>query len=204
MAPDGRLRVLVDSEAQLGRESDCPQDPEGVLGKTGLRIPYAAYKTCPKVLHPMEAVHQSLPVVIGHGVDGEVPPCQVLPQGGGKGNGFGMASVPVVSVHPVGGDLIAPEDGFLSFLLLPQKHRYGAMLDPCIHGLPEDRLHLLRMGGGGHVPVLRLPSQDAVPDAASHGIGLVACLLQLPDDILHIVGQNDLHIQIPVCSFRFL
>ena len=76
---DGFCRVLLDPIAKLGREPDGPQDTQGILTEPLPRISHTADPASLDICQAPKAVHQALMSVVGHGVDGQVPPLQVLP-----------------------------------------------------------------------------------------------------------------------------
>ena len=167
---DGCRRFRFDGKAQHRREPQSPQDTQGILVKSLSRLPYAAQDTLPQVLPASEGVPDGAISAHGHGVDGEVPPPQVLLQGAGEGDRIRPPVVPVSAVHPVGGHLHAP-------VVCPDGD--GAVLQARGEGMISEQSHgLLRPGAGGHVPVLRCTAQQRVPDAASHAPGLMACRRQ--------------------------
>ena len=146
-----------------------------------LRIPHGADLLRRQILHAAEVVHDARPLIVGHGIDGEIPPGQILMEGRRKDHLLGMTAVQVLAVDPVGGDLIARE----LLVFLPHQDGHRAVLNAGINGPAEQSLHLPGPGGGGDVPVSRLPVQQGIPDTAAHGIGLEACLFQGPQDPRH-------------------
>ena len=73
---------FVDGKLQLGREANRSQNPEGIVIKGPLRIKRSPKDSCFKILPPVEGVFQ-LPEGIciqsnRHGIDGKVPPREVL------------------------------------------------------------------------------------------------------------------------------
>ena len=84
-----------------------------------------------------------------------------------------------IRVALIGIGPLRPEGGDLQGAGLRQ-HGDGAVLQARFqHPAPgKDGLHLLRPGGGADVPVMGLPAQQRVPDAAAHHIALKALPLQ--------------------------
>ena len=105
---DGRRRVRMDGKAQLGGEPRSPEDPQGVLVEPAVRVPHAPEDARRQVLPPPQGVLELPRRIQRQGVDGEVPPPQVLLQGVGEGHGLRPPVVPVGPVPPEGGDLHAP------------------------------------------------------------------------------------------------
>ena len=162
--PAEELQKLRKNPLGSHQPEPFPENPQRVLPEPPVRVPHAADDPRRQVLPAPEAVGDSLLRGPGHGVDGEIPPGQVLPEGTGEGHGVRPAAVGVGPVHPVGGDLqraAAQEDRHRAVLFPGGDHR-----DP-----GKDLPDLLGKGGGGDVPVVGLPPQQAVPDAAPHGLG---------------------------------
>ena len=120
-----------------------------------------------QVLLPSKGVDEPLGIVVGHGIDGKVPPGQVLPHIRHK---VYLVRVAAVGIGPLGAEgrcLIEP-----AALL----HRHGAVLQAGGDTLflPEQRHHLLRAGAGAEVPIVGGQPQQAVPDTAAHSVGRMA------------------------------
>ena len=192
-------RLLLYGKSQLRREADGPQDAQRVLTEALPGLPHAAHNASFQILQPAEEIHQPFRVIVGHGVDGQIPAPQILPQVRGECHLCGMPAVLIFSVNPVSGHLKA-------FPL--QHHRDRAVLQPGVDRPLEQGLHLLRSGGGGDVPVLGRPAQDRIPHAAAHRIGLETGILKRLDDILPFLGHgypNLLsHVALPVCHDSLL
>ena len=174
---DGVRRGRMDSKAQLGGKPRSPENPQGVLVEPAVRVPHAPEDARRQVLPPPQGVLELPRRIQRQGVDGEVPPPQVLLQGVGEGHGLRPPVVPVGPVPPEGGDLHAPRrrpDGD------------GAVAEAGGHRpVPKQGHGLLRPGGGGHVPVLRSPAQQSVPDAAAHTPGAMTRRLQRLQNLPH-------------------
>ena len=121
------------------------------------------------ILLAPEKVHQAVFFVVSHGVHREIPAFQILGEKGGEGHFLRVAAVLIFPVQPVGRHLVA---------LPVQKDRHGPVLDSRIDSFFEKIFHLLRKGRGRDVPVVGRPSQETVPDATAHRIGLKPMLLQ--------------------------
>ena len=67
------FRFRVDFEAEAGRKAGGPEYTQCVFLKAFLRSPHAADQAPFQVLLPAEDVDEAGLVIIGHGVDGEVP-----------------------------------------------------------------------------------------------------------------------------------
>ena len=190
---DSRRRPRLDFQPQRRRKPEAPENPQGVLLETAVRVPHAAENSPAQILPSAEGVPELAPEVPGHGVDREIPPGQVFPDGTGEGHGLRAAVVPVRAVHPVGGDLHRAAGRF---------HGDGAVLQPRrLRPGAEHRQGFLRPGGGGHVPVLRPPAREGVPDAAAHAPGLVARRFQRFQDRLYIL--RDIHRFCPLSPLHF-
>ena len=167
---NGRRRIRVNGKPKLGGEPEAPEDPQGVLVEPAVRVPHAPEDARRKVRPASQGVVQIPRQIHCHGVDGEVPAPQILLQGVGEFHGLRPPVVPVGPVPPEGGDLHAAgrrPDGD------------GAVAEAGGHRPVSKQGHgLLRPGGGGHVPVLRWPAQQGVPDTAAHAPGAMARRLQ--------------------------
>ena len=108
-------------------------------------------------------------MIIRHGIDCEVASLQIKLQIGGKGNLLWMACILVLSVYPVGGDLIAH---------MLQHDRDCAMLDTCVYRMVKYRFDLRRLCRCGDIPVLRCPAKETVTHASTYRICLKAMLVE--------------------------
>ena len=134
---DGVSGLLLDFVSQLGGESHRPQDPEGILGKAFQGLTHTADNAGVYVLDSSVQIHQSLGIVISHGIDGKIPASQILLQIRGENHLFGMSAVLVLSVNAVGGNLEP---------LPVHHHRHRAVLQPGIHCSGEKCLDTIRGG----------------------------------------------------------
>ena len=178
----GRLRLQ--GKAQLGGEADRPQQPQAVLPEAPVRVPHAADQPRSQVGLPSEGVRYGPVPGQGHGVDGKVPPGQVLPKAHAEGHGIGPPAIPVALLPAEGGDLQRH---------VPQKDGDGAVPEAGGEGPGKEGQDLLRQGRGGHIPVPGGPPQQGVPDAAPHREGLRASPPQSP-----AAGAHRLRHLIPV------
>ena len=104
-------------------------------------------------------------MVISHGIYGKIPAFQILLQAGRKLYLCGVAAILIFSVYTIGGYLKP---------LPSHHHRHRSMLNPGIDTAGKQSLHLLRPGGGGNVPILRLTPQNGIPYTPPHRIRLKA------------------------------
>ena len=189
---EGGGGLRLDGEIQHRREAKPPEDAQGVLPKAPRRLSHAADTPLFQILPPAEGVPQLPPQGEGHGVNGEIPPGQILLQGSRKGDALRAAVVGVVPVPAERGDLRgAPgaADGD------------GSVAEPCGQGVwAEEGQGLLWPGGGGDVPVLRHPAKQGVPHAAAHAVSLVSRRLQRPQDASG--KSRDIHVISPLTSRR--
>ena len=170
-----------DGKAQHRRKPQAAQDPQGVLRKLPLRIAHAAQNSLLQVRLSAEGVIHRPSKVCCHGVDGKIPAGQIFCQIRGKRDLFRVAVVGVNAVPAEGG-------GLHFALLTADGHR--TVLQSRGNSLVAENLHgLLRQRGGGDVPILRHPAQQAVPDAAAHAVRLMARRLQCRQRFPHI-GRN--------------
>ena len=197
--PGGR----VDGKAEPRREPVQPQDAQGILFKAGGGVAHGPQDALLQVLLPPKGVDKPLGIVVGHGIDGKVPPGQVLPHIRHK---VYLVRVAAVGIGPLG----AEGSGLVQLAAVLDGH--GAVLQPGGDALPlpEQCQHLLRPGTGAKVPVLRGAPQQTVPHAAAHRVGRISGPVQpgqqsrrtgVQSDVLHgsrlLVLQGDLH---PVCA----
>ena len=152
-----------DGEAQHGGKPQRPQNPQGVLLKAAFRVAHTAQDAVLQILPPAEQVGDMPPHVHRHGVHRQIPAAQVVLQCIGKSHRVRAAVIGVRAVGAEGGDLKGHS-------LRPDGD--GAVAQPRGDGIAaEQGEHLLRPGGGGHVPVGGHAPQQRVADAAAHGAG---------------------------------
>ena len=136
---------------------------------------------------PPKGVHQPPLPVVGNGVDGKVPPRQILLHLGHKLHPVRVTPIGVAALGAEGGGLVEPAS--LSY-------GDGAVLQACGDAVfcPKQLHYLPGQGTGAQVPVLRTKPQQTVPDAASHHKRLIACPMEplqqqrrsfIQPDILH-------------------
>ena len=104
LSPDGLGGVRMDGKVQLSGQPKSPEDAQSVLLKAALRLSHAADEPGLQVGPAAETVCQPV-LVPGHGVDGKVPPGQVLRQAGGEGHLVGVAAIGVGALPAEGGHL---------------------------------------------------------------------------------------------------
>ena len=78
--PDSIRRLGFNFISELCRKTYRTHHPQSILRKTFYRIPYAADHPLLKIPRSVKRIHQSLFVVVGHGVNGEIPPFQIFNQ----------------------------------------------------------------------------------------------------------------------------
>ena len=184
-APVQRLGGLfLDGEPVPCPKAQRPQNAQTVLPEPLLGHAHAADEAALQILLPAEPVHHAGVRVVGHGVDGEIPPGQVLLDIAHKAHRIRVPVVAVAALRPEGGDLVP-----LSFPT--QEHR--AVLDAgLVHVVRREAGDdLLGQGGRADVPVVRLPPQQGVPDAAAYHVGFVAGSVQLSQNLRHRGRQTD-------------
>ena len=164
--PDSGRSLFLQGEVQLGGQPQPPQGAQGVLLEAPVRVAHAPHQLPLQVGPPSEPVHQPRRPP-GHGVDGEVPPGQVVLQPGGEGHPVGPAVVGVALLPAEGGHL-HPQAVQL------HRHRAEAAAGVVLGAAGEEGPDLLRPGGGGRVIVVGGKAQQAVPDAAPHQGGVEA------------------------------
>lgn len=86
---DGLPCPFLDGKAQLRRKTHGPEDAQSILGKTLQRIPHTADHFFLHILLTAEQVHQPLLLIVGHGIDREIPPLQIFRKKGGKVTSLG-------------------------------------------------------------------------------------------------------------------
>ena len=179
---EGGGGARFDGKAQHGGKPQRPQDAQGVLPEAALRVAHAPQNARFQILPPAEQVGDLPPPVHGHGVHRQVAAAEIVLQPPGERHRVRAA---VVGVRPVGA-----EGGHLdAHALRPDSHR--PVLQPRGDGAAvKQRQHLLRAGGGGHVPVAGHAPQQRVPDAAAHGEGRKARVFQTLQHIFHRLRQH--------------
>ena len=135
---------------------------------------------------PAKGVHKALFFIVGHGVDGKIPPGQVLPHIRHKMHLVRVAAICVGAFCTEGGDLVK------GTALL---HRYRAVLqaggDAPLRA--EQLHHLLRQSTGAQVPVVRCKAQQTVPHAAAHHVGCIARPVQGVQQLCRTLVHPDGH-----------
>ncbi len=136
--------------------------PQGVLPKAKVGVAHGADEPLGQILLPAKGVDD--PAVLGqrHGVDGEIPPGQIMLQGVPKDHRVGVAAVGIAHVGAEGGHLQT---------CAVQQDGDRAVGEAGRDGFFKQGHHLLRAGGGGDVPVAGSAAQQEVADTAAHGMG---------------------------------
>ena len=88
----------VQRKAQLGGKPQRPQNAQRVLGKAVGRCADAPHDACRQIAAAAVQINDALAGGVGHGVDGEIPPRQILGQIVHKLHAVGVAVVAVASV----------------------------------------------------------------------------------------------------------
>ena len=191
---DSLGRAFFNAQPVDRRKPQRPQHAQRVLVKAALSLAHAADHPCAQILLPAEGIHQPLCGMIGHGVDGEIPPGQVLPYIGDEGDAVGMAVIGIRAIYPKGGDLVGH---------MVQHHGEGAVLQTGFHHMAaaEGSLHFLRRGRGADIPVLGEKPQQAVPDAPAHRIGPVAPLVQAGKNPRRRLRQCNAHVHTSINNY---
>ena len=148
-----------------------PQDTQCILGKPLLRLTHRPQQTVLQVFLPAKGVYQTLGLIIGHGVDGKIPPGKILPHVRYELHFVRVTAIGIAALGAEGGSLVqlpAIFDGDRAVL------QAGGDALRC----PEQFHHLLRQGAGAQVPVVGGAPQKTVPHAAAHSIGCVARRMQ--------------------------
>lgn len=101
----------------------------------------------------------------------EIPSGQILLQRHPEGNGIGVAAVGIAPLPPKGRQL---------HRAVPRQNGDGAVLHPGLDhpAALQQLLGLPGQGVGGHIPVVGLPAQQQIPDAAADRVGRKARLVQ--------------------------
>ena len=88
----------IQRKAQLGGKPQRPQNAQRVLGKAVGRCADAPHDACRQIAATAVQINDALAGGVGHGVDGEIPPRQILGQIVHKLHAVGVAVVAVASV----------------------------------------------------------------------------------------------------------
>jgi hypothetical protein len=170
VAADRGERLRLDLEPERGRQPDRTNHPQGVLAEAPVRISDRPQDACREVLAAPEQVDEPRRVARratpGQGVDGEVPPRQVLLDRRPELDRVGVAEVGVGDVPAEGRYLVLGtglSDDDRAVPILVQRPR-EQVRDPIGDGVCGD------------VPIRRLATQDRVAQAAAHHVGRVAGL----------------------------
>ena len=164
-------RGRVEGKTEPRCEPVQPQDTQSILGEPPVRCAHRPQDAALQVGLPAEGVDEPLFFVVGHGVDGEIPPGKVFQHVRHKVYFVRVAAVAVAALGAEGGDLVK------GTVLL---HGHGAVLQAGRDALlrPEQSDHLLGQGAGAQVPVVGHKAQQAVPHAAAHRVGRIARTVQ--------------------------
>ena len=178
----GRHGGHVRRQGKPGRKPGAPQNPQGVLPEAGLRVPHRPQNAPAQVLPAAEGVGKAPGGGISHGVDGKVPPGQILPQVGDEPDPVRVPVVPVAPFPAEGGDLHHAVAG---------DHAHGAVLFPGQHQLPvrKHRLRLGRQRRGTQIVVMGRQPQHRIPDASAYGVAGKARRLQRVHAPGHVGGK---------------
>ena len=167
------LRGGLDREAQAAGKAHRPERPQGVLAKAAAGVTDSADESPREVFSPAVRVEKPALGMPGHGVDREVPACQVLADVGHEADLVGMAEVGVGPLHAVGRDL----DGLVSDHGRHGAVRHARLVDLDPRGA-EHALGLLPGGRRGHVDVVSGRAEKGVSHPAAHDPGLVSSGLE--------------------------
>ena len=149
--PDAPRRVGLELKAQLGGKAHPAEHPQGVLGKALFRLPHAPDELPPQILPSAEGIDHRPIRGQGHGVDGKIPPGQVLLQRGVEAHLPWVASVGIAALPPEGGDLHRP---------VPGEHGDRPVAHAGGDRTGKEGHHGLRPRRRGQVKVARRPSQE--------------------------------------------
>ena len=174
--------MRLHGEPQHRGEPQRPHDAQGVLVKALVRVAYAAQDAPAQVVPAAVQVGDIPPHIHGHGVHRQIAARQILRQRVGKVHGVGTAVVGVGAVGAEGGDLHGEA-------VLPDGDGAVAQAGGDTVSRKQGG-HLLRSGGGGHVPILRHAAQQGIADAAAHGVGRKTGLLQPCEDHADLLGKH--------------
>ena len=124
-----------------------------------------------QVILPAEGIDEAFFFVIGHGIDGKIPPGKILPHIRHKVHFIRVAAVGVCALRAEGSDLVQAAALLHRDRTVLQTGGNAAFLTKQVH-------HLLRQGAGAQVPVVGAKPQQTVPHTAAHGIGRIARCVQ--------------------------
>ena len=186
--------LILDGKIQLGRKTDGPENPEGILRKPLLCRPHAADHPVLQILYALKGIHHARLLRVGHGVDGKVPAPQILEEAFGECHLRRMAAVQIGPVNPVGGYFIAD---------MVHQNGHGTVLNSGIDGPFKDLFYLLRFRRGGDIPVSGRAAKQGIPHTAADGEGFMPRLPELSYDIRDV--RRHIHTDIPalVCPVSF-
>ena len=179
-------RGRVDGKAKPRCEPVQPQDAQRVLGEPLAGHAHGPQDAALQIGLTAKGVNETLFFIVGHGVDGKIPPGQVLPHIRHKMHLIRVAAIGVGSLGAEGGDLVQP-----AALL----YGHGAVLQAGGNAFFfAEQLHsLLRQGAGAKIPVMGGKTQQAVPHAAAHHVGCIARPVQGVQQLCRTLVHPDGH-----------
>ena len=70
--------LLPDSESIGGGEPKCAEDSQSILTESGVGVSHAVYSSTAQVIYAAVRVYDAIGIVVGNGIDSEVPASQIL------------------------------------------------------------------------------------------------------------------------------
>jgi len=135
----------LDFETQLHRKADGAEESKSIFGKTGERIADGTNRFSDEIFLTLNEVEEFiLEGIKKHSVDGEVAPFRVL-FGCRECDGGGATSIEVGAIDSKGGDF--------EYVFFHAKSDDAKCFSLRVGGFGEERLDLVRRGGGGDIHV---------------------------------------------------
>src|SRR3990167_7086026 len=156
--------IRVKSKSKLSNKAHGSHEPQGILFKALLRIPNGPKYLMPNVFLSFIGINYlSFRVIVRKSVYGEVPTGKILLQAISEFHFVRPTLVGIPSFCAIWGHLYNRKP--LVFRVRFDSHSSEVVL---IERVRKGLLYILRLGVGGHVPVLRGASNDKVTYASTY------------------------------------
>ena len=173
---NSRKCLFVQGKVELRGKANPPHHSKRIFPKAVFGSSHCPNNFLFQILLSGKRINNPSFHMIGHGIDGKIPSCQILPERACKRNLIRMAVVRIFPVNPVSRDFKAPNPSL--HLIGRNQHGYRPVLNPGIHCDRKDGLYFHRLRIGGNIPVFRLSSENPVSNTAPHNIGLKSGIFQ--------------------------
>ena len=182
-------------KSKLRRKSHCSHYPQRIFVKPVVRFADASDDALLQILSSTVEIHYACVIIIGHRIYREVTSEKILRKLSRKCHAIRSTMIGILSIDSKCRNLVA---------LIFQHYGNCAVLQPSIHRALKYILHLVRRRRCGDIPVIRLPAEQTISDAAAHRVGLVSRLHQLSYYKPHILRHLNLYTHLKFQSFLYL